>query len=200
MRIWDGDSSDPGWKKVRSGINIPDPQHCKNYCTFHLQNGHYALNSTLHPKNCHSRIWLWDLGSEIVGPRSGIPNPWVNKEPDLESATLFVKNNFLKLTGQRRASSPSLRGTPCTGLSAQPQLPRSLGYKKNVKLRLWYWTSHFPQCGGSGMFIPDPRVKNEDPDPAFFLIADPDSGIRIPESGFRIPESGSRIRIQGLMT
>ena len=107
----------------------PDPQHCKNYCTFHLQNGHYALNSTgtLHPKNCHSRIWLWDLGSEIVGPRSGIPNPWVNKEPDLESATLFVKNNFLKLTGQRRASSPSLRGTPCTGLSAQPQLPRSLG-------------------------------------------------------------------------
>jgi hypothetical protein len=27
MRIRDGDSSDPGWKKVRSGINIPDPQH-----------------------------------------------------------------------------------------------------------------------------------------------------------------------------
>jgi hypothetical protein len=23
-----GDSSDPGWKKVGSGINIPDPQHC----------------------------------------------------------------------------------------------------------------------------------------------------------------------------
>jgi hypothetical protein len=45
------------------------------------------------------------------------------------------------------------------------------------------------------MFIPDPRVKNADPDPAFFLIADPDSGIRIPESGFRIriPESGSRV-------
>jgi hypothetical protein len=119
VRIRDGKKSDPGsTSRIRN---------TKNYCTFHLQNGHYALNSTLHPKNCHSRIWLWDLGSEIVGPRSGIPNPWVNKEPDLESATLFVKNNFLKLTGQRRASSPSLRGTPCTGLSAQPQLPRSLG-------------------------------------------------------------------------
>jgi len=41
MRIRDGDSSDPGWKKVGSGINITDPgsdinitdpQHCKkNY-------------------------------------------------------------------------------------------------------------------------------------------------------------------------
>jgi hypothetical protein len=28
MRIRDGDSSDPGWKKVGSEINIPDPQHC----------------------------------------------------------------------------------------------------------------------------------------------------------------------------
>jgi hypothetical protein len=28
MRIRDGDSSDPGWEKVGSGINIPDPQHC----------------------------------------------------------------------------------------------------------------------------------------------------------------------------
>jgi hypothetical protein len=28
MRIRDGDSSDPGWKKLGSGINIPDPQHC----------------------------------------------------------------------------------------------------------------------------------------------------------------------------
>jgi hypothetical protein len=28
--IRDGDSSDPGWKKVGSGINIPDPQHCLN--------------------------------------------------------------------------------------------------------------------------------------------------------------------------
>ncbi len=28
MRIRDGDNSDPGWKKVGSGINIPDPQHC----------------------------------------------------------------------------------------------------------------------------------------------------------------------------
>ncbi len=27
MRIRDGDSSDPGWKKVGSGMNIPDPQH-----------------------------------------------------------------------------------------------------------------------------------------------------------------------------
>jgi hypothetical protein len=26
--IRDGDSSDPGWKNVGSGINIPDPQHC----------------------------------------------------------------------------------------------------------------------------------------------------------------------------
>jgi hypothetical protein len=66
--------------------------------------------------------WIRDCGSEIRNPES-----MGNKEPDLESATLFVKNNFLKLTGQRRASSPSLRGTPCTGLSAQPQLPRSLG-------------------------------------------------------------------------
>jgi hypothetical protein len=23
-------NSDPGWKKVGSGINIPDPQHCRN--------------------------------------------------------------------------------------------------------------------------------------------------------------------------
>ncbi len=28
MRIRDGDSSDPGRKKVGSGINISDPQHC----------------------------------------------------------------------------------------------------------------------------------------------------------------------------
>ncbi len=28
-RIRDGDSSDPGWKKVGSGINIPDPPHCR---------------------------------------------------------------------------------------------------------------------------------------------------------------------------
>jgi hypothetical protein len=30
MRIRDGKNSDPGWKKVGSGIekNIPDPQHC----------------------------------------------------------------------------------------------------------------------------------------------------------------------------
>ena len=28
MRIRDGDTSDPGWKKVGSEINIPDPQHC----------------------------------------------------------------------------------------------------------------------------------------------------------------------------
>jgi hypothetical protein len=28
MRIRDGDILDPGWKKVGSGINIPDPQHC----------------------------------------------------------------------------------------------------------------------------------------------------------------------------
>ncbi len=27
MRIRDGKSSDPGWEKFRSGINIPDPQH-----------------------------------------------------------------------------------------------------------------------------------------------------------------------------
>jgi hypothetical protein len=27
MRIRDGDSSDPGWEKVGSGINIPDPPH-----------------------------------------------------------------------------------------------------------------------------------------------------------------------------
>jgi hypothetical protein len=26
--IWDGKNSDPGWKKLGSGINIPDPQHC----------------------------------------------------------------------------------------------------------------------------------------------------------------------------
>jgi hypothetical protein len=32
-RIRDGDSSDPGWKKSDpgSGINIPDPQHCKKH-------------------------------------------------------------------------------------------------------------------------------------------------------------------------
>jgi hypothetical protein len=27
--IRDGKNSDPGWKKFGSGINIPDPQHCK---------------------------------------------------------------------------------------------------------------------------------------------------------------------------
>jgi hypothetical protein len=27
IRIRDGKKSDPGWKKVRNGINIPDPQH-----------------------------------------------------------------------------------------------------------------------------------------------------------------------------
>jgi hypothetical protein len=32
MRIRDEDSSDPGWKKVGSGINISDPQHW--YITF----------------------------------------------------------------------------------------------------------------------------------------------------------------------
>jgi hypothetical protein len=26
--IRDGKKSDPGWKKVGSGMNIPDPQHC----------------------------------------------------------------------------------------------------------------------------------------------------------------------------
>ena len=42
---------------------------------------------------------------------------------------------------------------------------------------------------GSALINADPDT---DPDPAFFLIADPDSG-----SGFRIPDpdSGSRIRI-----
>jgi hypothetical protein len=29
MRIRDGNNSDPGWKKVGYGINIPDPQHWK---------------------------------------------------------------------------------------------------------------------------------------------------------------------------
>jgi hypothetical protein len=28
--IQDGKISDPGWKTFGSGINIPDPQHCKN--------------------------------------------------------------------------------------------------------------------------------------------------------------------------
>jgi len=31
-RIRDGDSSDPGWKKVGSGISIPDPPHCHTPC------------------------------------------------------------------------------------------------------------------------------------------------------------------------
>jgi hypothetical protein len=31
MRIRDGDGSDPGWKKVGSGINIPDPQHLEDH-------------------------------------------------------------------------------------------------------------------------------------------------------------------------
>jgi hypothetical protein len=43
----------------------------------------------------------------------------------------------------------------------------------------------FKQGFGSALFNADPDT---DPDPAFFLIADPDS------------ESGSRIRIQGLIT
>jgi hypothetical protein len=30
MQIQDGKNSDPGWKKVGSGINIPDPQHWQN--------------------------------------------------------------------------------------------------------------------------------------------------------------------------
>jgi hypothetical protein len=28
IRDRDGKKSDPGWKKVGSGINIPDPQNC----------------------------------------------------------------------------------------------------------------------------------------------------------------------------
>jgi hypothetical protein len=27
MRIRDGKNSDPGWEKIGSGINIPDPHH-----------------------------------------------------------------------------------------------------------------------------------------------------------------------------
>ncbi len=38
--------------------------------------------------------------------------------------------------------------------------------------------------------VSDPHWFNADPDPAFFLIADPDSGSGFPDSG-----SGSRIRI-----
>ncbi len=34
MRIRDGNNSDPGWKKVGSGINIPDPQHCDKITNF----------------------------------------------------------------------------------------------------------------------------------------------------------------------
>jgi hypothetical protein len=33
--IRDGKNSDPGWKKVGSGINIPDPQHWY-FCYFRL--------------------------------------------------------------------------------------------------------------------------------------------------------------------
>jgi len=42
-------------------------------------------------------------------------------------------------------------------------------------------------CSGFPIRIDLMRIQDTDPDPAFFLIADPDSG------------SGSRIRIQGLM-
>jgi hypothetical protein len=39
MWIRDGDIWDPGWKKVGSGMNIPDPQHWKFFfsCNFFLQ-------------------------------------------------------------------------------------------------------------------------------------------------------------------
>ncbi len=33
IRIRDGKNSDPGWKKFRSGINIPYPQHCTFFLT-----------------------------------------------------------------------------------------------------------------------------------------------------------------------
>jgi len=54
VRIQDGKKSDPewktypGWKKVGSGINIPDPQHCwyGNTFTFHIStNVFFSLES-----------------------------------------------------------------------------------------------------------------------------------------------------------
>jgi hypothetical protein len=35
-RIQDGKNSDSGWKKLGSGINIPDPQHCKEQIESYL--------------------------------------------------------------------------------------------------------------------------------------------------------------------
>ncbi len=36
MRIRDGKNSDPGWKKLGSWINIPDPHHCLGVTIFSL--------------------------------------------------------------------------------------------------------------------------------------------------------------------
>jgi hypothetical protein len=69
MRIRDGDSTDPGWKKVGSGINIPDPQHC------------------LCPAVSQSRNWC--LGP-IVGHGSYRKNIAINwKKPWSEDFVLF---------------------------------------------------------------------------------------------------------------
>ncbi len=66
MRIRDGDSTDPGWKKVGSGINIPDPPHCGSVS---LTNGSGCGSGR--PKNIwilqiRMRIWIRNTGSNTV--------------------------------------------------------------------------------------------------------------------------------------
>jgi hypothetical protein len=38
---------DPGWKKFGSGINIPDPQHCKILCIVSLNIFSFGLQDSI---------------------------------------------------------------------------------------------------------------------------------------------------------
>jgi hypothetical protein len=50
MRILDGKNSDPGWKKVGSGINIPGPQHCiDHYFSLGHREGRSNYKRSLQP-------------------------------------------------------------------------------------------------------------------------------------------------------
>jgi hypothetical protein len=51
------------------------------------------------------------------------------------------------------------------------------------------------QCGGSGMFIPDPGFRIPDPGSRFLPIPDP--GSRIPDPGSRIPDPKTATKDRG---
>jgi hypothetical protein len=76
---------DPGWKKLWSRINIPDPQPCNLQRIIELFTQKIVVKL--------SEIWVWDLGSGKNIFR--IPEPGVKKAPDLGSGyeTLPGSNN-----------------------------------------------------------------------------------------------------------